>query len=144
MVAAHWRYVEAEERPDFSRNKEHNVCSSPTGSPAIDTSELRQQVAAWCTHPALAELVGIFGGAVPYGLSLSDRLAFLDAFSDAWDSRGRARLAAAGRLSSQDAAGAARWLIPRLTLPAAQLERIEGSLAALGLTDETRPEGMDF
>jgi hypothetical protein len=144
MIAPHWRYVEAEERPGFSRIKEHNVCSSPTGSPAIDTSELQQQVAAWCTHPALAELVAVFGGAVPHGLSLSDRLAFLDEFSDAWDYRGRARAAAAGRLSSQDAAGAARWLIPRLTLPAAQLERIEATVAALGLTDETTPEGTDF
>src|SRR5258708_24240347 len=113
MVAARWRYVEAEERPGFSRIKDPNVCSSPTGSPAIDTSELQQQVAAWCTHPALAELVGIFGGAVPYGLSLSDRLAFLDALSDAWDDRGRARAAAAVRLSGQAAARAATWLLTR-------------------------------
>lgn len=120
------------------------MCSSHAGSAAIDTGELEQQVASWCAHPALAELVAVFGGAIPDGLSLSDRLAFLDEFSDAWDYRGRARAAAAERLSSQDAAGAARWLIPRLTLPAAQLNRIEAATTALGVTGETAPEGTDF
>jgi hypothetical protein len=120
------------------------VCSSHAGFPAVDAAELQQQVASWSAHPALAELVGIFGGAVPPGLNLSDRLAFLDKFSDAWDYRGRARAAAAGRLSSQDAAGAARWLIPRLTLPATQLERIDAATAALSLTNEITAEGTDF
>jgi hypothetical protein len=125
----------------LSRSKECHVCSSHA---AVDASELEQQVASWSAHPALAELVGVFGGAVPPGLSLPDRLAFLDEFSEAWDYRGRARAAAAERLSSQDAAGAARWLIPRLTLPAAQLDRIDTAVAALGLTNETTPEGTDF
>lgn len=120
------------------------MCSSHARSAAIDTSELERQVASWSAHPALAELVGLFGGAVPDGLNLSERLAFLDEFSDAWDYRGRARAAAAERLSSQDAAGAARWLIPRLTLPEAQLQRIEAATAALGVTNETMPEGTDF
>jgi hypothetical protein len=117
------------------------VCSSHA---AVDTSELQQQVASWAAHPALAELVAIFGGTVPDGLSLIDRLAFLDEFSDTWDYRGKARAAAAERLSSQDAAGAARWLIPRLTLPAARLDRIEAATAALGVTGETTPRGTDF
>ncbi|CDO88392.1 hypothetical protein AWC29_20135 [Mycobacterium triplex] len=120
------------------------MCSSHVGSAAIDISELQQQVAAWSAHPALAELVGLFGGAVPDGLSLRDRLAFLDEFSDAWDYRGLARAATAERLSSQDAAGAARWLIPRLTLPAEQLDRIAAATAALGVTNETMPAGTDF
>ena len=118
---------------------------SSARSPDVDFStEFRQRIAAWCDHPALAELVGMFGGAVPRGLCLADLLAYLDEFSQVWDYRGRARVADAGRLSSQDAAGAARWLIPRLSLPAARLEKIEAAAAALGLVDETTPEGTDF
>lgn len=111
---------------------------------ALDTPHLDGQVAAWCTHPALTELVGLFGGAVPAGLSIGDRLAFLDEFSTVWDYRGKARAAAADRLSSQDAAGAARWLIPRLSLPVARRQRVEAALSALGITDETQPVGTDF
>jgi hypothetical protein len=118
---------------------------SSAGSPAVDFSaEFHQQIASWCTHPAMAELVSLFGGTVPQGLRLSDRLAYLDEFSDAWDYRGRARAAGTNRLNSQDAAGAARWLIPRLSLPAAQLERIETAVAALGVANETTPQGTDF
>ena len=126
------------------------MSSSHVGRPAVDrldtdfAAESVRQIQAWCTHPALAELVEMFGGAIPPGLCLSDRLAFLDEFSGVWDYRGRARADSAGPLNSQDAAGAARWLIPRLSLPAAQLEKIEASVAALGLTGETTPEGTDF
>lgn len=121
------------------------MSSAGFGFPAVDFSaEFQQQIASWCTHPAMTELVSLFGGAVPQGLCLSDRLAYLDEFSDAWDYRGRARAASTNRLNSQDAAGAARWLIPRLSLPAAQLEQIETAVAALGVANETTPEGTDF
>jgi hypothetical protein len=136
------RVVNDQTSARFSTNKERRVCAA--GSWTVDTAELHDQVATWCTHPALSELVGVFGGTIPHGLSVRSRLAFLDEFSNAWDYRGRARAAAAGRFSSQDAAGAARWLIPRLSLPAAQLARIEAAMTALHITDETAPEETDF
>jgi hypothetical protein len=61
-----------------------------------------------------------------------------------WDYRGRARAAGTGRVHSQDAAGAVRWLIPSLSLPAAQLEQIEVLTGELGLTRQSTPEGTDF
>ncbi|MCV7302302.1 hypothetical protein H7J93_22005 [Mycobacterium barrassiae] len=102
------------------------------------------QIEAWCTHPALAELVGMFGGSIPPGLTLSDRLSFLDEFSEVWDYRGKAREQSAGRLTNQDAGGAVRWLIRRLDLAVAQLERIEHLAGELGLIDELRPIAGDF
>ncbi|BBX73754.1 hypothetical protein MSHI_16600 [Mycobacterium shinjukuense] len=86
----------------------------------------------------------MFGGAMPRGPSLASRLTLLDEFSAVWDYRGRARSGAAGPVHSQDAAGAARWLIPRLNLPAARLEKITTLAGELGLTDESRPAGTDF
>lgn len=102
-----------------------------------------RQVEAWSTHPALAALVAMFGGAVPAGLTLADRLVWLDEFSTVWDFRGRAR-AAAGRAHSQDAGGAVRWLIPRLELPASRLAAVEVLAGELGLTGQSGPEGTDF
>ncbi|WP_420220443.1 hypothetical protein [Mycobacterium marinum] len=102
-----------------------------------------QQVQAWSTQPALTELVEMFGGSPPAG-DLPTRLALLDEFSKVWDYRGRARASATGRLHSQDAAGAVRWLIPRLDLPATQLEQITALASELGLVTATTPEGADF
>lgn len=102
-----------------------------------------QQVQAWSTQPALTELVEMFGSSPPAG-DLPTRLALLDEFSKVWDYRGRARASATGRLHSQDTAGAVRWLIPRLDLPATQLEQITALASELGLVTATMPEGADF
>ncbi|MCV7122267.1 hypothetical protein [Mycobacterium lacus] len=108
------------------------------------SAEVRRQVEAWSAHPALAELVDMFGGSLPQGLGLAARLAFLDEFSAVWDYRGRARARGGGRVHSQDAAGAVRWLIPRLNSPASQLDKITALAGELGLTGESAPEGADF
>ncbi|QLL09637.1 hypothetical protein [Mycobacterium vicinigordonae] len=105
-------------------------------------TDVRREVEFWCTRPALAELVRMFGASVPAGLDLVARLAWLDEFSAVWDYRGRARTA--GRVDTQDAAGAVRWLIPRLDRPQAQLQRIQALSADLGLVDEFAPTGTDF
>ncbi|OBK27007.1 hypothetical protein A5634_23970 [Mycobacterium asiaticum] len=105
--------------------------------------DVRNEIEAWSTHPALAELVEMFGGKVPAGVGLGARLALLDEFSAVWDYRGRARTGT-GRVHSQDAAGAVRWLIPRLDLPAVRLERIETLAGELGLTRESAPRGTEF
>lgn len=86
----------------------------------------------------------MFGGSLPREFDLVDRLAVLDDFSTAWDYRGQARDRGAGRVHSQDAAGAVRWLIPRLSMPAPQLERITVLAGELGLTGESAPRGKDF
>lgn len=86
----------------------------------------------------------MFGGSLPPELDLVDRLALLDEFSTAWDYRGQARARSPGRVHSQDAAGAVRWLIPRLSLPASRLERIAVLASELGLTGESAPHGKDF
>ncbi|ORA23755.1 hypothetical protein BST12_06190 [Mycobacterium angelicum] len=108
------------------------------------SAELRRQVKTWTDNPALAELVDMFGGSLPQELNLSARLAFLDEFSAVWDYRGRARARGAGRLHSQDAAGAVRWLIPRLELPGSQLDKITVLAGELGLTGESTPEATEF
>ncbi|WP_319435869.1 hypothetical protein [Mycobacterium sp. RTGN5] len=102
------------------------------------------QIEAWCTHPALAELVGMFGGSIPPGLALSGRLAFLDEFSGVWDYRAKGREQSATRLTNQDAGGAVRWLIRRLDLPDTQLEQIEHLAGELGLIAELRPSAHEF
>ncbi|WP_231984707.1 hypothetical protein [Mycobacterium sp. 852014-52144_SCH5372336] len=107
-------------------------------------AEYRGQIQAWCTHPALTELVEMFGGSVPRGLTLSERLAFLDEFSEVWDYRGKARQQSAVRFHNQDAGGAVRWLIPRLELPDDHLERIEKLADQLGLIAELQPAGTEF
>ncbi|MBX9981391.1 hypothetical protein [Mycobacterium sp.] len=118
------------------------MCPTDTGSAdAVDL--VRREVEAWATHPALSQLVGMFGEAVPTDLDLAARLAWLDEFSSVWDYRGRAR-ARAGRVHSQDAAGAVRWLIPRLQMPAAQLDQIVALADALGLIGESSPSATDF
>lgn len=118
------------------------VWPTNTGSADI-AADVRVEIEAWATHPALAELVGMFGGAIPPELGLAARLAWLDEFSTVWDYRGRAR-AGAGRVHSQDAAGAVRWLIPRLDVPAAQLEKILALTDQLGLIGESVPKGTEF
>ncbi|MFV8315900.1 hypothetical protein [Mycobacterium sp. 23] len=118
------------------------MCPSNTGSADVAT-EVRREIQAWATHPALSELVEMFGGAVPPGLGLAARLAWLDEFSTVWDYRARAR-AGAGRVHSQDAAGAVRWLIPRLNMPAAQLDKIVALADELGLIGESLPSATDF
>ncbi|WP_233151294.1 hypothetical protein [Mycobacterium lehmannii] len=107
-------------------------------------AEYRGQIEAWCTHPALTELVDMFGGSIPRGQTLSERLAFLDEFSEVWDYRGKARRQSAVRFRNQDAGGAVRWLIPRLELPDDHLERIEKLADQLGLIAELQPAGTDF
>ncbi|KUH73185.1 hypothetical protein AU184_04730 [Mycolicibacterium novocastrense] len=107
-------------------------------------AEHRGQIEAWCTHPALSELVDMFGGCIPPGLTLSARLAFLDEFSGVWDYRAKARQQSAARFHNQDAGGAVRWLIPRLDLPGDQLERIESLADQLGLIAELQPSGTEF
>lgn len=106
-------------------------------------TEVRQEIEAWATHPALTQLVAMFGGAVPPGLGLAARLAWLDEFSNVWDYRARAR-AGAGRVRNQDAAGAVRWLIPRLDVPAAQLDRIVALADELGLIGQSTPRADEF
>ncbi|WP_236975530.1 MULTISPECIES: hypothetical protein [Mycobacterium] len=105
-------------------------------------TDVRREVESWCTHPALTELVTMFGGSVAADLDLDARLAWLDEFSSVWDYRGRAR--ASARVDSQDAAGAVRWLIPRLDRPQAELQHIEALTAELGLVYESAPTGTDF
>lgn len=127
-----------------------NVSPSHTESPEVDRSggdpaaALRQQVEAWTANPALGELVEMFGGSLPQGLSLPAQLAFLDEFSTVWDYRGQARAHNAGRVHSQDAAGAVRWLIPRLRLPDSQLDKITALAGELGLTGESTPVATEF
>ncbi|WP_156297278.1 hypothetical protein [Mycobacterium paragordonae] len=118
------------------------MCPSNTGSADV-AIEVRQEIQAWATHPALTELVEMFGGAVPPALGLAERLAWLDEFSTVWDYRARAR-AGAGRVHNQDAAGAVRWLIPRLDVPPAQLDRIVALADQLGLIGESQPSATDF
>lgn len=113
-----------------------------TGSADVAT-QVREEIQAWATHPALTQLVEMFGGAVPRGLDLATRLAWLDEFSTVWDYRARAR-AGAGRVHSQDAAGAVRWLIPRLEMPRAQLDEIVALADELGLIAESRTKASDF
>ncbi len=105
---------------------------------------VHQQIDSWSAHAALAELVAMFGGTLPRGDDLALRLAFLDDVSAVWDYRGRARTPGAGGVSCQDAGGAARWLIPRLDLPAGQQEKIIELVRQLGLTAESTPVGTDF
>lgn len=118
------------------------MCPSHIGSVDL-AAEVREQIEAWGTHPALTELVEMFGGAIPSGLDLAARLAWLDEFSNVWDYRARAR-AGAGRVHSQDAAGAVRWLIPRLDIPAEQLDHITKLADELGLIGESAPSRSDF
>ncbi|MBX9639461.1 MAG: hypothetical protein K2X97_06940 [Mycobacteriaceae bacterium] len=101
--------------------------------PSDIAADVRRQAEAWGAHPALTELVEMFDGTIPPDLGFSARLAWMDQFSSVWDYRGRAR-ADADRVDSQDAAGAVRWLIPRLDLPAARLAGIESLTGELGLT----------
>lgn len=111
--------------------------------PSDIATDVRRQAEAWGTHPALTELVEMFGGTIPPDLGFSARMAWMDEFSNVWDYRGRARTDA-DRVDSQDAAGAVRWLIPRLDLPAARLARIESLTAELGLTSEIAPAATEF
>lgn len=127
-----------------------NVAPSHTESTAVERfgddpfPEIRRQVEEWTDNPALAQLVDMFGGSIPQSLSLRARLALLDGFSTVWDYRGRARAHGASRVPNQDAAGAVRWLIPRLSLPESQLDKITALAGKLGLTDESAPEATEF
>ncbi|MDP7720856.1 hypothetical protein [Mycobacterium sp. TY814] len=118
------------------------MCPSNTGSADV-AAHVREEIHAWATHPALTELVEMFGGAVPSDLDLVERLGWLDDFSTVWDYRARAR-AGAGRVNSQDAAGAVRWLIPRLDVPAGQQQKIVALADELGLIGESMPSATDF
>lgn len=106
---------------------------------------LRGEVDAWIAHDALAQLVAMFGGAFPRHDDLAARLALLDQFSEVWDYRGRARLLSSGQQARcQDADGGARWMIPRLDLPDAGLDKIAMLAQQLGLTDESSPTARTF
>lgn len=111
--------------------------------PSDIAADVLRQAEAWGTHPALTELVDMFGGTVPTDLGFCARMAWLDEFSRIWDYRAKAR-SDAGSVASQDAAGAVRWLIPRLDLPAARLARIEALTGELGLTSESAPKSTEF
>lgn len=115
------------------------------GDPAL--ASVRDLVDAWSAHDALAELVTMFGGAFPQTDHLEARLASLDKFSTAWDYRARARAARALHgepVRCQDSGGGARWLIPRLDLPAKKRDAIVGLAQQLGLTLESTPQGTTF
>lgn len=115
------------------------------GDPAL--ASVRDLVDAWSAHDALAELVTMFGGAFPQTDHLEARLASLDKFSTAWDYRARARAARALHgepVRYQDSGGGARWLIPRLDLPAKKRDAIVGLAQQLGLTLESTPQGTTF
>ncbi|WAJ47585.1 hypothetical protein OK015_07675 [Mycobacterium sp. Aquia_216] len=108
-------------------------------------TSLRGEVDAWSSHDALAQLVAMFGGALPRHGNLAARLTFLDEFSGVWDYRGRARARPSGqRVRCQDADGGARWMIPRLDLPDGDLETITALAQQLGLTDESLPTATTF
>lgn len=122
----------------------------PGGRPVVGRSESSVaadylgQIEAWCSNPALTELLEMFGGKVPQGLTLRERLAFLDEFSEVWDYRGKARQKSATQLTNQDEGGAVRWLIRRLDLPDVQLEQIETLASKLGLIAELQPRATEF
>ena len=101
-----------------------------------------RQIDSWTAHPALVELVALFGGVFAPHPDLDARLAFLEEFSAVWDYRSRARRA--GPVSCQDGSGAARWEISPLRLPVAQLNRICALVRKLGLLTGYGPTGRGF
>lgn len=112
--------------------------------------DIRHDIEKWCTHPALNQLVSIFGGAIPATADLRARLMYLDTFSEVWDYRGRARALHArdgeqgDRTGSQDAAGGARWQIARLAISRQRQEQLVELTRQLGLTTESIPAGDAF
>lgn len=94
-----------------------------------DVTEARTYAENWVSRPALAEVVAQFGGdldAAPRGLAA--RLAWLDAFSDRWDSR----------------QGDERNLAGELDLTPAQCGATMAAAAGLGMIEAAAPTSTDY
>lgn len=101
---------------------------------------VRSQLDDWTSSTALAELVEMFDGSLPRANSLTDRLAWLEEFSDRWDFRRLARERAQPQgPSSQDAGGGARWELLQSALDLADDHRILELASDLGLVENHRP-----
>jgi hypothetical protein len=107
--------------------------------------ELKQLVTDWVSSPALAELVSLTDPDLELVGSTRDHLATLVGFSGAWDFRGRARAKVGqAEMRSQDAGGAARWLIEAADIDDATSTRIRDLADELGLVTAQLPEGRSF
>jgi hypothetical protein len=105
---------------------------------------LRDQLDGWTSSPALFELVSLFEEEVPASAGLSDRLEWLERFSERWDFRRMARERAVSSLpGSQDAGGSARWEIQETGLSKDDETRVVDLADQLGLVSNSPPRRRD-
>ncbi len=92
-----------------------------------------REMESWSSSDALAEMVSVFGQRVPSGVSLKERIEWLNTFADVWDYR------------KKQANGGERWMVKEDEYALQHKEVLMDCVRQLGLVDIDQPtDNPDF